>query len=564
MSVGNVTQSINLDQSDVILVLGENMDLGGNDNRNGCGKTTILNALSYVLFGDPLTKIKLNNLINKINNKNMVVTVEFQKDGNHYHIERGRKPDILVFIKDGEDVVDQTQGENRVTQVEIERILGFNHTMFKHIVAMNTYTTPFLSSPAADQRQIIEDLLGISTLSEKAEILKAKIKNTKEDIKAEHASIKSIDDYNNSLNTTINTLIIKSKKWNEETEQSIIKLGQSISSYETLDIENEIHLHNDNELISDKIASYNEINSMRTTLAKQLNAMDKKRVDCENNLLHLSNSTCPTCKQHMSDADKMLEHHANQYSAIEMEINQLTEELNSLNALLSEDVPKKHKTFYSKLSDALNHKNTIENTYKQIEKLSSDKNPYDEQIIALQKDIKEINYDLLTDLTLYLEHQEFLLKLLTNKDSFIRKKIINQNITFLNSRIDHYLIKVGLPHTVKFLPELEVEISHLGKELDFDNLSRGERTRLILSMSWAFRDCYESLNEAINVLFVDELIDTGLDSSGVEMSLVTLKEMVRNSNKTVFLISHRDELLGRVDTTLKVIKENGFTSFEQN
>jgi DNA repair exonuclease SbcCD ATPase subunit len=120
---------------------------------------------------------------------------------------------------------------------------------------------------------------------------------------------------------------------------------------------------------------------------------------------------------------------------------------------------------------------------------------------------------------------------------------------------------MGLPHTVKFMNDLSVNIEELGRELDFDNLSRGERTRLILSMSCAFRDVWESLYHPINLLFIDELIDNGLDTAGVENALGLLKRMSRERNKSVWLVSHRDELAGRVENILHVVKEHGFTSY---
>jgi DNA repair exonuclease SbcCD ATPase subunit len=157
-----------------------------------------------------------------------------------------------------------------------------------------------------------------------------------------------------------------------------------------------------------------------------------------------------------------------------------------------------------------------------------------------------------------------LLKLLTNKDSFIRKKIIDQNLAYLNNRLTYYLDKLGLPHSVVFQNDLNVEITQLGQDLDFDNLSRGERNRLILGMSFAFRDVWESLYQKINLLFIDELIDSGMDTAGVEGSLAVLKKMGRDGDKNVFLISHKDELIGRVNYVMRVVKENGFTSYEND
>ena len=175
--------------------------------------------------------------------------------------------------------------------------------------------------------------------------------------------------------------------------------------------------------------------------------------------------------------------------------------------------------------------------------------------------LQAIDFEAINRLTRTMEHQKFLLDLLTSKDSFVRKKIIDQNLSYLNARLTHYLDKIGLPHQVIFQNDLQVEITELGRELDFDNLSRGERNRLILGLSFAFRDVWESLYRPINTLFIDELIDSGLDTMGVENAIAILKDMSRRRQKSIWLVSHREELAGRVPSVLKVIKENGFTSY---
>ena len=188
MSVGNVTQGLRMDQHGLTLVLGNNLDLGGDGARNGVGKTTMVNALSYAIYGSALTNIRKENLINKTNAKGMLVTVEFEKNGAKYKIERGRKPNLLRFLVDDHEVneagTDEGAGENRVTQEAIERVIGMSAEMFKHLVALNTYTQPFLSLKSGEQRDIIEELLGITQLSEKAEILREQIKQSKEKIRA--------------------------------------------------------------------------------------------------------------------------------------------------------------------------------------------------------------------------------------------------------------------------------------------------------------------------------------------------------------------------------------------
>ena len=223
------------------------------------------------------------------------------------------------------------------------------------------------------------------------------------------------------------------------------------------------------------------------------------------------------------------------------------------------------ETFYKRQQDAYGHQTTVTALTESLQESLDKTNPYSYQIKTLQDSgLQKIDYDNVNELTALKDHQDFLLKLLTDKGSFIRKKIIDQNLSLLNHRLSHYLEKLGLPHEVKFRNDLSVEISQLGRDFDFDNLSRGERNRLILSLSWAFRDVFESMNRPINLMFIDELVDSGLDSSGVESALEVLKKMSRERSKNIYLISHREELITRVSQIMKVVKDNGFTSFESN
>jgi DNA repair exonuclease SbcCD ATPase subunit len=172
--------------------------------------------LSYSLFGQALTNIKKDNLINKTNSKNMLVTIDFDCEGQSYRIERGRKPNVLKFyINDTEleSKDDNSQGDSRETQNEIERLLNMSHDMFKHIVALNTYTEPFLSMRANDQRNIIEQLLGITMLSDKAESLKEQVKQTKDAITQEEYRIKAVADANKRIEEQIAALVRRQTLW---------------------------------------------------------------------------------------------------------------------------------------------------------------------------------------------------------------------------------------------------------------------------------------------------------------------------------------------------------------
>jgi DNA repair exonuclease SbcCD ATPase subunit len=570
MSVGNITQAVDFDRRDLTLVLGENLDLGGDDSgaRNGTGKTTIINALSFAMYGNALTNIKKDNLINKTNGKGLMVTIDFEKDGETYRIERGRKPNVMkFFVGDQEkEITDDAQGDSRETQQEIERMLGMSHDMFKHIVALNTYTEPFLSLKANDQRTIIEQLLGITLLSEKADRLKETAKATKEAITAEEFRIKAVGDANKRIEEQIESLKRRQTQWTTKHEEEIKKLQTGIEELQKIDIEAEIQAHQAFKTWDQTRKDLNELSSAISRTKMDLVREEKTITKISTELVSLENHTCHTCGQEFHDQKHQQVLGQKQRDLSTAQENQRTHaatlaELQSAHDGLGKLGPRP-ETFYDRESDAIHHQATVDNLIQQLATKSAEQDPYTEQIAEMsEQGIEEITYDVMNELTNLRDHQEFLLKLLTNKDSFIRKRIIDQNLSYLNARLGQYLDRIGLPHTVKFLNDLSVEITELGRDLDFDNLSRGERNRLILSLSWAFRDVWESLYQPINLLFIDELVDSGMDSSGVENALSILKKMSRDSNKSVWLVSHKDELSGRVNNTLHVVKENGYTSY---
>ena len=573
MSVGNQTQAVDFNKEQLTLVLGENLDQGGDDNgsRNGTGKTTIINALSYALYGMALTNIKRNNLINKTNSKGMLVTLHFEKDGIDYRIERGRSPNIMKFYINNQEQeqVDESQGDSRKTQEAINTLLGMSHDMFKHVVALNTYTEPFLSMRQNDQRAIIEQLLGITILSEKAEKLKDGIRQTKETITQETLKIEAIQTSNSKIEDTIANLKGTQRAWLAKKQQDADKLITAIDELEHLDIDSELNAH-------EKLTHWNEHNNAILALRKELSTLEPALQRADNtvekvnkDIAELENAKCYTCGQELH-ADKKDEISERKNKELEDAIAYQTEikdKITDVEQGLQDigDINGKPTTFYETAKEAYEHRQNVDSLKTALKNKQDEVDPYQTQIDELNNTaMQELDYGAINDLTNFKDHQEFLLKLLTNKDSFIRKKIIDQNLAYLNNRLTYYLDKLGLPHQVVFQNDLNVEITQLGQDLDFDNLSRGERNRLILGMSFAFRDVWESLYQNINLLFIDEMIDSGMDTAGVEGALAVLKKMGRERSKNVFLISHKDELIGRVNHLMKVVKENGFTSYEND
>ena len=571
MSVGNQAQAIDFSNKSLVLVIGENMDLGGDDAgaRNGTGKTTIINALSYVFFGEALTNIRRDNLVNKTNEKGMMVSVKFIKNGVTYTIERGRKPQVFRFYaNDIEQNTDnnEAQGENRETQIEINKLLGMTHSMFKNIIALNTYTQPFLSTKQAEQREIIEQLLGITLLSQKADLLKEKQKATKQMLTEEKMRIDAKVASNEKIQESIESLQIRSNAWAKQKEEDIASFSEAIAELEKVDSEIEIEKHK-------KLQKRNELQTMLRSLEKEKAYHENSLTKAEStvtktnaDLEYAEQQKCPTCEQELND-DK----HTHLVDKLKVQLTESTDYVTKLKTDLAKiqqgidevgDLGQVPETYYDTIDEAYNHKGSLQDLKRQLERTEKSEDTDAEQIAEMKKSaIQKIDYDKANELEDLHRHQDFLYKLLTAKDSFIRTRIIEQNLTYLNQRLAYFLGKVKLPHTVTFQSDLTVRIEELGRELDFDNLSRGERNRLILSLSWAFRDVWESLYQQINLLFIDELVDAGMDISGVESSMAVLKDMSRTQKKNIFLISHKDELVSRVNSVLKVVKENGFTNY---
>ena len=571
MSVGNQAQAIDFSNKSLVLVIGENMDLGGDDAgaRNGTGKTTIINALSYVFFGEALTNIRRDNLVNKTNEKGMLVSAKFIKNGVTYTIERGRKPQIFRFYaNDIEQNLEsnEAQGENKETQLEINRLMGMTHAMFKNIIALNTYTQPFLSTKQAEQREIIEQLLGITLLSQKADLLKDKMKATKTELLEEKIKIDTKVASNEKIQETIESLKIRSSAWQTQKNDDAKSFAEAIEELDKVDIVKELDAHK-------RLSKHNEMQTALRSLEKEkayhedsFTKAEGTVVKTEKDLEFAEAAKCPTCEQELHD-DKhehlvgklktTLTESVEYASKLKNDLTKIQQDVDAIGDLGS--IP---DTYYDTMDEAYNHKSSLQDLKRQLDQNEAKEDPYAEQVDEMKKSaIQKIDYVKANDLEDLYRHQEFLYKLLTAKDSFIRTRIIEQNLTYLNQRLAYFLGKVKLPHTVTFQSDLSVTIEELGRELDFDNLSRGERNRLILSLSWAFRDVWESLYQQINLLFIDELIDAGMDISGVESSMAVLKDMSRTQQKNIFLISHKDELVSRVNSVLKVVKENGFTNY---
>ena len=752
MSFGNVPQVLDLSEFPMTLIQGINRDKTDNEPEseidienassslsekpsNGSGKSSILSALNYVIFGESIAnKIKKSNLVNKINKKNLEVSLEFEKDGTQYRIERGRSPEYLRFFVNGEDLA---QGENKDTQEDINKAIGMSPDLFYQICLMTASAPTFMEMNAAGQREIIEQLLGVQILTDKAEKLKEKVKEVKQIIATEEvrlATVKSANDeiikrneiqkadYQNKLNeyeTNRNKKVeeyekgykvlaevdiekeIENHKFNESVNQiiadnakitldknentkkldslniNLTNIKNSLENLSKINIEEEIKKHKEIESIQEKnkevstkiLEESNKLNDVDrqlievshtlTNLAqqnigitnetKQLNekieSENKIIRDNEENLKKIENNTCPTCGAKLTgentklsekynesikvsnekisgfrnqitendnklkeikdriDVQKKLEssitenkttiskgiaelqgkiikdlpsvyykdikdvyEHQNKINLLNSEIEKTNKDIEEINkviaALVVKPVPEKVKTFYETMQQAMVHSETMKNMQEQIDKIKKEENPYTELLKKCEK-VELMPYDesLKKSSEDDLNHLDFLVKLLTNKDSFVRKKIVEQNLAYLNLKIKNYLQMMGSLHVVIFNPDLSFDITKFGESFDFAGLSRGEKTSVILALNFAFRDLYELINEPINVMFVDELIDNGLDKYSAS-NVISILQKYSEQNKNIFVVSHRKDIQARMNRILTVVMELGFSEIQ--
>jgi DNA repair exonuclease SbcCD ATPase subunit len=400
MSVGNSTQAVNFDRRDLTLVLGENLDLGGDGSRNGTGKTTIINALSYALYGQALSNIRKDNLVNKTNNKNMLVGLDFVVNNQEYRIERGRKPNVLKFYVNNEQqtVTDEAQGDSRETQDAIESVLGISHDMFKHILALNTYTEPFLSLKANDQRTIIEQLLGITLLSERADSIKDQNRVTKENIQQEEFRIRAVQEANKRIEEQIEALRRRQQLWATKHEEEVNKLNTALEELKKIDIDAEIQAHKDHKVWEQRRKDINELATQISRTKLDLGREQKSVTKLESELAQLESHTCHTCGQafHDSKHESVLESKKKDLAGAReasQEHSRILAELETTHTALG-TLGKPPKMFYDAEEDAIHHRSSLAALEKQLTEKQAETDPYGEQIDEMTgKALQTVSYD---------------------------------------------------------------------------------------------------------------------------------------------------------------------------
>lgn len=574
LSYGADPTIIPLDTVGTTLILGEDLDnTSHGKGGNGAGKTAIINALTYGIYDKPVSDITKDKLVNNINKRHMEVIVEFEKNGNNYRIRRVRKEKAHAagnYVELLENGVDITPDSIVNTNKLVEKIVGMPYDLFVRIVVFSANNNPFLDLPVRSQNgpnqtDIIEELFNLKTLSEKSSILQEQRKELEIELKMQKDRVNLLeqeqDRHQKQLESAKQRIII----WDKNTKQEIKTLTQKLEQLKTIDVDQQTTLHE--EIIECKII-VNDAEQTQKELASKAANLQKQLKQSEKELIHLEDEKCPYCLQQYVDANKKIKETKILIRDVEKDLEPLLNQLEQITNTV-DDSRSNYKSLEKQIKipknelDQLHEK--VSEYQRRIDELNNARNPYTEPLEELEAiEFDTIDHDKINNLDRRIEHMKFLYKILTKKDSFVRKVLLNKNLPFLNQRLQEYLTNLGLTHQVEFTHEMTANITQFGRTMDFGNLSNGQRARVNIALSFAFRDVLQQLYQRINICMLDEVLDVGLDGPGVTAAARMLKRKAREENLSLYIISHRDEIDSAFDRILTVQLSDGFSTIQQN
>ena len=572
LSYGKKPTVIELDRpGHTTFVVGEDLDdTAGGTKGNGVGKTTVLNALVFAVFNKPVSNISMEKLVNNVNKSNMEVSVEFEKDGKPWAIRRIRKGKTGASVHLFEGKKDITPDSIKLTSQRIEEIIGVPYELFVRIIAYSANHQPFLDLPnthatQANQKDIIEELFEMKVLTVRAESLKQVIKDSEADLKLQNAHITQLRAEHDRHNKLIVGATTRANGWagDNALEQKGIKA--KLEKTKGIDIDEQQNLHKMRDKLNESLqVVYRELRDVE----RDIKTAVKEKNDAKVELEHLLKAECPYCKQTYKDNEWKIIEKEEAVATADFNIEKLSGSLTDCDSKI-ERIESNTKELSEQIKvedieELMDIRSKQAQYTDRLKHLEDETNPHIDPLKELQEfKIEPIDTSIVEEMEDDIMHQKFLLKSLTKKDSFVRKKLLNSKIPFLNQKLAKYLGVLGLPHSVRFTEMMTVNISRFGKELDFGQLSNGQQARLNFALSLSFRDMLEKRHGKINVYMLDEVLDVGLDAIGISAAAKLLKNKARDEGMSVYIISHKDELSNAFDSKMIVKMHKGFSYIEE-
>ena len=553
LSTGNAFTSIPLNGQKTTLIVGE----------NGAGKSTILDALSFALYGKPFRRINKPQLLNSINNKDLLVELDFRIGRDEYRVRRGIKPNIFEVYKNG-NLLNQ-DGANRDYQSHLEQnILKLNFKSFGQIVVLGSSTfVPFMQLPAAHRREIIEDLLDIQIFTKMNVLLKERISQNKTQLQDIKYHVDLTTDRIASANKH-NDSILKMKQ--ADVEKINDRIDQLTKENAAL-LEQSSEIHKEITSLKEHIADEKSVEKKYNELVRLDKNLRSKIKDIAKELkFYEDNNECPTCKQGIDHDHK--EHTVavkqSKISEIESGLEKMEKEINSVQIRkddikethdlinqLGFDMSGKNATYASNERNIISLKADLDNAQKEAQSIDMS------TIEALSTDLEQYK-DEHRELTIDRDTMGVVANLL--KDGGIKTQIIRQYVPIINKLINKYLAEMDFFVQFELDEQFNETIrSRFRDEFSYESFSEGEKMRIDLSLLFTWRAVSKLRNSvSTNLLIMDEVFDGSLDSTGTEEFMKIINDITGNSN--VFVISHKtDQLIDRFDNTLRFEKVKNFS-----
>jgi DNA repair exonuclease SbcCD ATPase subunit len=555
LSSGNYWTEINFIKNNSTLVIG----------KNGAGKSTFLDALTFVLFNKPFRKINKIQLVNNLNEKDCVVEIEFSVGKDNWKVVRGIKPNIFKVYKNSVEV-DQLAASNDQQKWLEQTVLKLNYKSFTQIVVLGSSNfVPFMQLSSQNRREIVEDLLDIKIFSAMNDIAKGNIKSLRDEIKECQFKKENYQDKIDSQNNLISEL----ERRNSEDIEEKNKLKDNIDSQiDNLDLKNSDIL----SVVNYKNSDLTQVSSSTKKLKKleelKIKLIQKVSTITEDCKFFKENRVCPTCTQSIEDEFRL-----NKIADIDTKKNELKSACEDLENTIQEE-QKNESVFIevskeiTKLNNEINLNNIKiselkkqhRNLQQEIQKLVSrnqDINSEYEKLNSIQQSLEEISSEI-SDKKEELLNYEFIHLLL--KDDGAKTKIIKKYLPLINQNLNKYLDLLEFPVNFNLDQEFnEKSLNPSYHDFSYPSFSEGEKMRIDLSLLFTWREIAKAKNSInTNLLILDEVFDSSLDDFGTDNFTKIIKYVVNDSN--VFVISHKtDELLDKFDDVIKFEKKKGFS-----
>ena len=559
LSTGNTTNKVNLNEHSTTLIVG----------KNGEGKSTILDALTFSLFNKPFRDINKGQLVNSINQKNCLVEIEFEIGPIQYKVIRGMKPNIFEIYQNG-NLINQDAASRDYQSVLEQQILKLNYKTFTQVVILGSASfVPFMQLPPSQRREVIEDILDIKVFSTMNNILKEKMAETKEDIKSIETDIRIITEQAKAQKSLIDSL-------QNSKDQNVKVITDKIQANIT-EIADKTHLvdllNADVQALNTALLSKSDVDKNIELCKTNMNKLQQKMSQADENIqFFTSNESCPSCEQSIVHEHK--EQIISKISHEKQEINNGMSTLNSAYTKLSTDLQQKQDILSQiqdkniSISTEINAMNMLIRSNQQLEKEISE--------LSVQGDIEAEKDKLKNYATDAIEKNNGKMELVKQKnlqevasvllrDTGIKTTIIREYLPAMNKLINMYL--TAMDFFVKFeLDESFNEIikSRFRDEFTYASFSEGEKMRIDLAILFTWRSIAKMKNSVnTNLLILDEIFDSSLDVAGTDYFLSVMDTLGENSN--VFVISHKgDVLLDKFKNNIRFEKTNDFSTVVLN